>query len=243
MLVVWDTQAGRKDEGALPIKTVFDPHEGRGVRAAEFSGDGKWLVTLGNEEVQTLAIWDWTQESDKPVQSIVIEGEPQTWIKFNQDDPSQLISNGLHTVNFFSWEIGGSSSIQQLPPLLSSKDFKHTPTSFTTSIFIQTDQGQALSATADGDVIMWTDRSLNNLSVTLEAGRKAAVKFMRLHNSGINILTTIKNKYIVTGGEDGFVKIYDLQFRLLLWFERLRAGPITSISFLSGWVPDGDGAD
>ena len=34
----------------------------------------------------------------------------------------------------------------------------------------------------------------------------------------------------MTGGEDGFIKVYDLQFRIIVWFEKLNAGPISSIS-------------
>jgi WD40 repeat protein len=52
-----------------------------------------------------------------------------------------------------------------------------------------------------------------------------------LHNSAINCITTAAKKYILTGGEDGFVKVYDNQLRLLLWFEKLRVGPIMSITF------------
>ncbi|KAJ3263699.1 hypothetical protein HDU76_012260, partial [Blyttiomyces sp. JEL0837] len=46
--------------------------------------------------------------------------------------------------------------------------------------------------------------------------------------------------YIVTGGEDGFVKIFDLQFRLILWFEKLRAGPIKSICFSASAAAEND---
>ncbi|KAJ3053170.1 Cilia- and flagella-associated protein 251 [Rhizophlyctis rosea] len=91
------------------------------------------------------------------------------------------------------------------------RDFKHTPSAFTTSIFVPSAEGQALSATADGDVILWTDRSLNNLSVSMDRGKKAATKFLRLHNTGINVIKYVHDKYLITGGEDGFVKIYDLQ--------------------------------
>lgn len=35
----------------------------------------------------------------------------------------------------------------------------------------------------------------------------------------------------MTGGADGFVKVYDNTFRLLLWFEKLKAGPISYLSF------------
>ncbi|KAJ3216900.1 hypothetical protein HDU67_008807 [Dinochytrium kinnereticum] len=215
---------------ALPIKTLFDIHDKTGVVAAEFSHDSKYLITLGNEAKQTLAIWDWTTDSEKPMISAEIQGEPQKCIRVNPEDPFELLTNGNLSVNFFTWERDGS--ISQHVPRLSSKDFKHTPSGFMSSSFIPT-TNQSVTTTADGDVVVWTDRSLNNLSIPLERGKKAAVKFMRqvsgsekrnnqdtylqrLHNGSINFLTPLNKKYVITGGEDGHVKIFDLQFRLIL---------------------------
>ena len=69
MLIIWDTEPGKgaddsyndtdadaaagesaqrePTKGALPIKTIFDPHAGHGILAADFSTDSKWLFTLG----------------------------------------------------------------------------------------------------------------------------------------------------------------------------------------------------
>jgi WD40 repeat protein len=91
--------------------------------------------------------------------------------------------------------------------------------------------GQALSGTVDGDVVVWANKSLGNLSTSMGKGCYATIKLLRLHNSAINCITTAAKKYILTGGEDGFVKVYDNQLRLLLWFEKLKAGPIMSITF------------
>ena len=61
----------------------------------------------------------------------------------------------------------------------------------------------------------------------------------RLHNSAINFISVVKDKYIITGGDDGFVKIFDLQvfkyhftkkFKIIAWFEKLYSGPINSVS-------------
>ncbi|KAJ3328660.1 Cilia- and flagella-associated protein 251, partial [Blyttiomyces sp. JEL0837] len=226
VLIVWDTlptplsshqtsfsrehTAGHSGTGlsALPIKTLFDVHDGFGVVAAEFTGDSKYLVTLGNEPRQAIMVWDWTTESDKPLCNLIVEGEPQKCLRINPDNPNDLITNGDRTVNFFSWDKDGT--INQIVPLLSSKDFKATPSAFTCSAFIPTTK-QSVTATTDGDVVVWTNRSLNNLSIELTDGKRAAVKFMKLHNGAINVVTTVYKKYIVTGGEDGFVKIFDLQ--------------------------------
>ena len=69
--------------------------------------------------------------------------------------------------------------------------------------------------TADGDVIVWSDCSLNDLSKKLTRGDKAAVKIVRLHNAPINHISIAKSKYIITGGEEGYIKIYDLNVTFL----------------------------
>ena len=37
--------------------------------------------------------------------------------------------------------------------------------------------------------------------------------------------------YFFCAGDDGAVRFYDMQFRIIAWFEDLNAGPITSVSF------------
>ncbi|KND03187.1 uncharacterized protein SPPG_09006 [Spizellomyces punctatus DAOM BR117] len=260
MIIIWDTTVGSpatKDTttdgpnnaalNALPIRTIFDSHGGAGVIAAEFTNDSKYVVTLGNDSPQTISIWDWTTESDEPVVSTIVDGEAQTSLKINPEDFTEFLTTGPHSVNFFTWS--PDAGISQHVPVLSPKDFKHTPSSFTHSTFLPSTPsntiGQAISATADGDVIVWTDRSLNNLSVKMERGKKAGVKIMRLHTGAINIVMVMQGKWLVTGGEDGFVRVYDMQFRLIVWFERLRAGPISSISLGGGAInlEQDDGAD
>jgi WD40 repeat protein len=114
--------------------------------------------------------------------------------------------------------------------LVNQRDFKDSEFQFTHSTFVP-EMGQALSGTVDGDVVVWANKSLGNLSTNMGKGCYATIKLLRLHNSAINCITTAAKKYILTGGEDGFVKVYDNQLRLLLWFEKLRAGPIMSITF------------
>jgi hypothetical protein len=50
-----------------------------------------------------------------------------------------------------------------------------------------------------------------------------AMKIVRLHHSAITHLS-IQEKYIVTGGADGYVRFYDHQIGLVGWFEELHAG-------------------
>ncbi|CAN0066604.1 unnamed protein product, partial [Ectocarpus sp. 13 AM-2016] len=43
--------------------------------------------------------------------------------------------------------------------------------------------------------------------------------------------------YVVTAGEDGAVRFYDLKFRLEAWFEDFTAGGVTSVSFAAKLPP------
>ncbi|KAI8838713.1 WD40-repeat-containing domain protein [Chytriomyces cf. hyalinus JEL632] len=256
VLIIWDTMphmihqnlanlvpgtaTGPPLLNALPIKTMFDIHDGAGVVSCEFSSDSKYLVTLGNEVEQTIMIWSWTTESEEPLRKLVIHGEPQKSVKINPEDPFEIVTTGTTTVNFITWDL--EAGIEQHVPLLSSKDFLHNPAKFTYSMFIP-NRGQAITATADGDVVVWANHSLNNLSSDLGKGKMACVKFMKLHQSAINYLTMIGSTYIVTGGEDGTIKIFDMQLRLILWFEKMKAGAIMSVSFCSTFTKPTESKD
>ncbi|KAJ1548616.1 Cilia- and flagella-associated protein 251, partial [Cladochytrium tenue] len=218
---------------ALPIRTLFEVHDGHGVVAAEFSPDSRYL---------TLKVWDWAAaDSVTPLCQIAFTGErqipiidsvaTQKCVKINPENPFELVTNGDHSVHFLLWRKDGN--VTRKVPIMNSKDFKHTPSMYTCSVFVPT-TGQALTATTDGDVVVWAGRSLNNLSQELKDGQRAAVK---LHTSTIEVLTVANRQFILTGGHDGFVKVFDLQFRLVQWFEKLKTGPIYSISLSSSNRP------
>eukprot|EP00842_Homolaphlyctis_polyrhiza_P001674 jgi/Hompol1/2507/HPOL_000062-RA len=245
MIIVWDLKPGigkqdlatilsspgvpYENDGTLnatPIKNIYDPHDGYGVLAVEFTCDSKHLVTLGGEPQQSICIWNWTSSSNAYVMQHVVIGEPQVCLRLNPSDPFEILTNGPNSISFYVWD-KETSLFEQHVPTLSSKDFKHVPSGYTHSAFIPS-LNQAVSGTLDGDVVVWTDRSLDNLNVKLERGQKAAVKFV---NSAINFITTVQDKFIITGGNEGFVKVFDMNFRILFWCERLFAGPISTVTF------------
>ena len=43
------------------------------------------------------------------------------------------------------------------------------------------------------------------------------------------MVTTVGDRFLCLGGEDGAVRFYDPQFRLEAWFEDLEAGAVTSV--------------
>ncbi|XJO78238.1 hypothetical protein BDV3_002714 [Batrachochytrium dendrobatidis] len=250
MIIVWDINPELKSNisdttdapvtprntlQAVPIKNIFDPHDGLGVLSVEFTPDSKYLITLGASQDQTICIWDWTCSTNEPLLSYKIVGELQTCLRVNPVDPFELISNGPNSINFYIWD-KESLEMTQNVPVLSSKDFKHTPSGYSYSNFLPS-LNQAVSGTKDGEVIVWSDKSLDNLSIKLKKGHKEVVKFIKLHNSPINFITSFQDKFIITGGEDGYIKIFDLNFRILFWYEKLDAGPISSVAISTTFEP------
>lgn len=90
--------------------------------------------------------------------------------------------------------------------------------------------GDAVSGTTDGDLIQWTNTTLSNLTVKLSNGERSATKSIRLHQSSINAIMVVQDQYIITGGEDGHIRLFDLKFRAIFWHEKLGAGPVCWIS-------------
>lgn len=58
---------------------------------------------------------------------------------------------------------------------------------------------------------------------------RRAIKLMRIHSSPITLLSTVGD-FIVSGGEDGYVRFFDPLLRIVAWFEDLGAG---------GWLGGG----
>jgi len=66
MLVVWDSFSG------TPVRTYLNPHP-NGVKTMDIfiSPERNYLVTLGNDEPQTISLWDWTNENEEgPIVSL-----------------------------------------------------------------------------------------------------------------------------------------------------------------------------
>jgi len=61
---IWDYKTMRLEQ-----RIVF--HE-RGVCAVAFSPDGKYLLTIGEDDSHTAAIWDWEKNPKKPVATLMI---------------------------------------------------------------------------------------------------------------------------------------------------------------------------
>ncbi|CAM9695874.1 unnamed protein product [Ectocarpus sp. 12 AP-2014] len=115
------------------------------------------------------------------------------------------------------------------------------------------------------------DRSLESAQLLLHRPKRQAVKVLKLCDGAITHVSTIAGgspavdderamhaedgpgsndvgvdsagaaMYVVTAGEDGAVRFYDLKFRLEAWFEDFTAGGVTSVSFAAKLPPRAKG--
>ncbi len=89
----------------------------------------------------------------------------------------------------------------------------------------------AVTGTNIGMILVWA-RSLIIEGIG-EQNEKRLFKVVTLNGLGsqINILTTIHDKYLVCGNNDGTIQFYDFQFKIMAWFDDLYFSTIKSISF------------
>lgn len=228
MLIVWDSIS------ATPVRTFLTPHP-NGIRCLDLSVDNQFLVTLGNDEPQTIALWDWTNEREEgPIVSLQFKYTkdflPQHWVKFNPNDPTELATNGTERVVYLNWE-RGVKQFQYYAPRIPIKEInkKGSEIQLTKTVFIP-NQETAVTATSNGMILVW-DKSLI-IEGLGEQNEKRVIKTVLLNNGykPINILTTHLN-YLVCGNYEGTIRFYDFNFKIVAWFEDCLFSNVKSISF------------
>lgn len=87
------------------------------------------------------------------------------------------------------------------------------------------------TGTVDGDIVVWAPKE-----GSADALDRLATKVIRVHSAPVTFLTTV-GQYLVTGGGEGFVRLFDTKLRIAAWFEDIGHGAITSVAFASNDRP------
>lgn len=232
MLVVWDSYTG------LPIKTYFHPHA-HGVSAVDISPDALFIATLSavpldGQVQQELSVWEWASEAEGALYTTAVATDDvQFSVKFNTYDIREIVTTGKLRVIFWNWS---NLKLDFFAPPLSQKEFSQVVGEFTCTIF-KPNSKQAITTTVDGDILIWDVELMNANELSQDVVlQRRAVKIVRVSGSeGVNgVAITFMAEiggYVVLGNADGSVRFYDTEFRLAAWFEDMKAGPITSVSF------------
>jgi WD40 repeat protein len=238
VLVVWDSQSG------VPIKTIFNPNPG-GVRAVAISDDSMYIATLGEMipelGYQTVYIWKRDSESNEPVCGLAerttskAESFEFHHIVFRGDDPHELALNGNNSVYFMRWKEGQRVFAEFYGATEKGHAGRYTMTAFI--------RDEAVTATDEGKIVVWGKSVLSQDA--LKQNHLTAIKIVQVGpplkkgkdgnpvptlSSTISVLIT-QGEMIVAGFGDGSVKFYSAELKILMWFEKIDATEIRSISF------------
>ena len=247
-LIFWDSKNGN------PIRTYFNPHP-NGIVAMDISDDAMLLATLssvpdGSDEIQTVAIWDWTNEDlEIPVASVKLnasKGGLQHCVKFNSCNKTEIMTIGDTSVAFLqctpkTTTAGKGFDLQIYYPSMETQDSNCPLDHFCTGTFVG-DTSAAAVTTKHGEMVIFdfsVSKGEDDKSSTgsvkepkIEELERKLIKSMRISKSAIDFIDCTKY-YIVTGCADGTVKFYDFEYRLVNWYEDFKFGGITSVSFVN----------
>lgn len=218
MLVVWDALR------ATPVKILPTHPDHGGIAAMDMSADAMFLATLSYNYPQVLSVWEWPANSTSPAISAPVGNRDyQHCVRFNPVDVRDLVSNGQREVIFWNWT---DESIAAFHPPKGISKLKKAVRNLSQTTFIPYTT-KAVTATTSGHIIAW-DYPVSEL---VQSTGRDAIKILKLVKSGINLLDTVLDKFLVCGCADGAVRFFDFQFRVVAWFEDIQAGHITAISF------------
>jgi cilia- and flagella-associated protein 251 len=150
----------------------------------------------------------------------------QSHLKVNPWDPNEIMTYSNDSV-FFGIVDSEWKGIEMHEPEMDMTEFNLESVGFSCAVFIST-SGQACVGTVHGDLMILANRSLSNLGTVLPPGKKSIIKIFRIHNGPVTALSSFK-KRLISGGQDGCIKVFDLQCRLLFWYNQFHSGGITAI--------------
>ncbi|XP_038151388.1 cilia- and flagella-associated protein 251 [Cyprinodon tularosa] len=226
MVIIWDSYSG------IPVKTLFDCHPASGVAAVAFSGDAKYLATLGRNGCQSICIWDWTSDAQKPLYCTELNPKLgfQDYITFNPNDSTQVFSVGESHMFICNRTSGNKESLAlKTKSFMSPADSKvfaqpspypsmwvYSADRFPSRTTFDWRNHRLLKAIANC-IVVWTINEVSHV-------RKISTK------EPITVLTT-HDGYVVTGDMRGEIRFYDKDFTVVSCCEDFHLDPIVSISF------------
>lgn len=213
---IWDAQTFET------VRVLETAHKG-GVLHLTFSKDGHKLVSIGMDRTFSIQIFNW--EQNRTIAFRNLGYLPVFAIKFDPYDNNRFITSGYE--HMACWKITGShltcinfqqfkSSKQQKPnpsdPAILQRQAPTVRSSLISVDFLSyklghSIQSDALFGTSQGEILTFCSGRLLMLNETA-------------HDSAINCLMIVdqltqSNSNVVTGGEDGLLKIWDSAVNLL----------------------------
>ena len=175
----------------------------------------------------------------------------------DEDEDHESVSGALTEDNVQKLEKRRSTRLRAYAPPVRAGDLNQRVADFTSSAFVTvpcdgssgalTGLGRCVTGTAEGDLVVWMAGGVPPGGPGAFEARgmretdRRAVKIVRAHARGavthasrVAVGETFADAdvFLVTGGSDGNVRFFDVELRLVAWFDGLDAGGVTSVSFV-----------
>lgn len=180
---------------SMEVCKVLKKGAERSFMALGFSHSGSKLASVGYEPDYSLIIWDWKNES------IILRAKAFSQevysIGFSRYREDLLCTSGMAHIKF--WKIAKTFTGLKLKGSLGK--FGQVELSDINSFAILADE-KVVSGSENGNLLLWEGNFI-----------KAVIKQSRTkscHESQINVVQIITDKYLLTAGTDQCVKIWDL---------------------------------
>jgi WD40 repeat protein len=202
------------DSSSLRVKQQLDGGNVGGIRAAQFSRDGKRIVTGGND--RNVVLWDLNRDGNfKPNPALVGHKSAVNSVAFSPDG-QRLVTTDEERGDAFFWEPARSN---QPVPLTDPSDSRQS-----TGAAFSPDGNQVFIADADGKVHIWdVSQRLPKQLETLE-GRQGPLRGLAISLDG---------KRLLTASEDGTAGLWDVEARQLLALLKAHRDRVNTATFSS----------
>ncbi|KAJ4454975.1 putative Malonyl-CoA decarboxylase [Paratrimastix pyriformis] len=220
------TLTGSAGPGTVGLATAADAASLSGEEGTAAGGEAP---PPGAEE---LALWNWTAPQPTAlVRAPLQTRDAQVFVRFNTGTVNELVTTGTRRVVFWTWDMGqvrrprpaclahGLRMDRVDGPSLNPKELHQSVGALTQSVFLPPTR-QAVTATVDGDLILW-DSSPVSHGVAAKTTDRKVVKVLNRSNAITALL--VHDNFLITGDQRG-------HFQLVNWFEELNGGPIVSLS-------------
>ena len=174
----------------------------------------------------------------------------------DEDEDHESVSGALTEDNVQKLEKRRSTRLRAYAPPVRAGDLNQRVADFTSSAFVTVPcdgssgaegLGRCVTGTAEGDLVVGMAGGVPPGGPGAFEARgmretdRRAVKIVRAHARGavthasrVAVGETFADAdvFLVTGGSDGNVRFFDVELRLVAWFDGLDAGGVTSVSFV-----------
>ncbi|RZB39895.1 WD repeat-containing protein 66-like, partial [Asbolus verrucosus] len=225
VIMVWDTHT------CAIVWTIFNyPNSENDLLRIALSPSAKLLITISNENDNTIDFWLWTYGKDKPDDSYTDDhnlGAPKA-IEFHPNNEDHIMIVFEKAVFFFHWDHEKRKASAPATP----------KSSYTKGIGLYTDGTyvdlchEAFVSTTKGNVLVFgnTIFAKNFDSEEGMDNNKMFVKCIKTSKGNVTCITSIDD-VIATGDSTGTIMFFDKRLKLLYWFSRHLTKPICTISF------------